>query len=745
MIGNKLHITIPFVLFLAATLVISAQQPEKGSAKSPAASRPGAAKSAPANAKQEDLAATDLQAIKKPPLPEFHPQEPKRIQLENGMVIFLQEDHELPLIDAVAFIRGGSKGEPAQKIGLVGIYAGSWRTGGTKTKTGDQLDDELEARAARVETGSGVDTTTLRLSCLKGDFDFVLTDFVDVLRNPEFREEKIEIAKNNVKTGIARRNDDMGQIAVRESTKLGYGAQSPYARVPEYATVAAVTRQDLLDWHSKYVQPNNIILGVVGDFDSAAMEAKLRKEFETWPKGPAFTAPEITITPPKPGVYAIEKNDVNQTEIRMVSLGIRRDDPDFYAVQVMNQVFGGGFSSRLFRHLRTEEGLAYSVGGGINAPFDHLGLTRLSIGTKSGTTAQAIDGLYKQIEEMRTVPVTAAEMQRGKDAILNSFIFEFDSRDKVMQERMTYELYGYPADFLDRYQKGVEKVTTEDVNRVANKYLNRDKFAVLVVGKAEDFDKPLSAFGPVTNVDITIPMPTAATNTAAPANSDSDGKALVAKVIEAAGGQEKLNSIKSVRMKATLTLKAQGVSLDAEETDVFPDKVYNRMTTPGGDMVMVTGPQESFIQMGPMGTRPLPAAQREESLNSLHRNVWYVAQHVNDPAYTFTKAGTEKVGDVEAAVLEIHGGGQQWRWYVDPQSGHVLRVQYEGNGPAGPGTRTVDLSEWKAVDGITVPFHEEVTSDGQPAATVAVSSYEFNPTVDPKIFDKPADKAVEQK
>jgi hypothetical protein len=146
-----------------------------------------------------------------------------------------------------------------------------------------------------------------------------------------------------------------------------------------------------------------------------------------------------------------------------------------------------------------------------------------------------------------------------------------------------------------------------------------------------------------------------------------------------------------------------------------------------------------------MGTRPLPAAQREESLNSLHRNVWYVAQHVNDPAYTFTKAGTEKVGDVEAAVLEIHGGGQQWRWYVDPQSGHVLRVQYEGNGPAGPGTRTVDLSEWKAVDGITVPFHEEVTSDGQPAATVAVSSYEFNPTVDPKIFDKPADKAVEQK
>ena len=689
---------------------------------------------------QQDAAAADLRRIQKPPLPEFHPQQPKRIQFENGMVIFLQEDHELPLINGTAYIYGGSKSEPGEKIGLVSIYGNAWRTGGTKTKTGDQLDDELEARAARIEGSGGVDTTSLRFSCLKGDLDFVLDDFNDVLRNPEFRDEKIEIARNSMRTLIARRNDDLGQIAQRESTRIGYGAQSPYARVPEYATVAAVTRQDLLDWHSRYVQPNNIILGIVGDFDSAAMEAKLHKMFDGWAKGPGYKPPQIAVTPPKPGVYFVEKSDVNQAEIRMVSSGIRRDDPDFYAVSVMNQIFGGGFASRLFKNLRTKAGLAYSVGGGVSAPFDHLGLTRLVMGTKSGTTAQAIEGLYREIEDMRNVPVTASELQFGKDAILNSFIFEFDSKEKVMLERMTYEIYGYPADFLDRYQKGVEKVTAEDVDRVARKYLIKDNFAVLVVGKAADFDKPLSAFGQVTNVDITIPQPGVSGAKAEPSASNAEGKALLNKVIEAAGGADKLNAVKSMRIKMSVMPKSLGIALNVEETTVIPDTMYQRMSTPGGDVLIVISPQDSFMAAGAMGVRPMPSSQREDQLNGIHRNVWYVAQHASDPQFTFTARGTEKVGDIQAGVLEIHGAGQDWRWCVDPQTGHIVRSESRVNAPSGPTAGTVDFSDWKTVDGITLPFHQELTVNGQVTATMTVTSYEVNPTIDPKLFQRPPEK-----
>ena len=196
--------------------------------------------------------ATDWQQIPIAPLPAFHPQEPKRIELPNGMVIFLQEDHELPLIDGVARIRGGSRSEPAAKIGLVDMYGEVWRTGGTKTQTGDQLDDYLEVRAAKVETDSNADSTSISWSCLKGDFDDVFKVFDELLRSPEFRDDKLDLAQKEYFDDISRRNDDVGEIAERESAKLAYGAQNPYARVAEYATVAAVTRQDLLDWHHTY-------------------------------------------------------------------------------------------------------------------------------------------------------------------------------------------------------------------------------------------------------------------------------------------------------------------------------------------------------------------------------------------------------------------------------------------------------------------------------------------------------------
>src|SRR3989475_7434668 len=449
----------------------------------------------------------EWEQIQVPPLPAFHPQEPKRVELPNGMVIFLQEDHELPLIDGVARVRGGSRSEPANKVGLAAMYGEVWRTGGTKAQTGDQLDDFLEVRAARVETGDGADSTSISWSCLKGDFDDVFKVFADLLREPEFREDKVDLAHREFFDAISRRNDDVGEIAGRESTKLAYGPQNPYARVPEYATVAAVTRQDLLDRQRAHVHPNNIILGVAGDFDSAAMEKKLREAFGAWAKGPAATKAEIQFQSAKPGYYLIPKEDVNQSSIRMVDLGTTRDNPDYYAIQVFNEAFGGGFSSRLFRDLRTGKGLAYSVGGGIGTAFDHPGILRLSMGTKSQTTEEAIQGLYEEIDNLNKQPISDDEIKRAKDSILNSFVFNFDSPEKVLRERMAYEFYGYPADFLEKYRAGIEKVQTPDVTRAGAKYLHKEKLRVLVVGNTSEFDKPLSSLGPVNPVDITIPPP----------------------------------------------------------------------------------------------------------------------------------------------------------------------------------------------------------------------------------------------
>jgi zinc protease len=461
--------------------------------------------SVPLWAQAQQTSQPPWQQIPIPKLPAFHPAQPKRIELPNGMVVFLQEDHELPTIDGTARIRGGERSVPANRIGLMDVYGEVWRTGGTKSQTGDQLDDYLEQRAAKVETGGGMDSTTMSWSCLKEDFDDVFRVFEDLLKNPEFRADKIEIAQKGMYDSISRRNDEPSQIAGREAAKLVYGATSPYARVPEYATVAAITRRDLVDWHGKYVHPNNIILGVVGDFDSAKMEARLREAFAAWPRGAAAKDAEIKPEPAKPGYYEVNKTDVNQSNIQMVAPGITRRNPDYFATAVFNEAFGGGFSSRLFGDIRTTKGLAYAVGGGVGAGWDHPGMLRLMVSTKSGTTIESIQALDEEIADLGKRPINDEEIKRAKDSILNSFVFRFDSPEKVLQEKMAYEFYGYPLDFLENFQKGIEGVTKEDAARVAAKYLHRDQMAVLVVGNVGEFDKPLSSLGTVTKLDITIP------------------------------------------------------------------------------------------------------------------------------------------------------------------------------------------------------------------------------------------------
>ena len=691
--------------------------------------------------------ATTWQQVPIPPLPAFKPQQPKRIQLSNGMVIFLQEDHELPLIDGTARIRGGSVNEPAGKAGLIDIYGEVWRTGGTKTQTGDQLDDFLEVRAAKVETGGSTDSTTISFSCLKADLDDVFKAFTDVLRNPEFNADKIDIAQKEENDGISRRNDQVGEITHRESVKLAYGPENPYARVPEYSTVAAITRQDLIDWHGKYVHPNNIILGISGDFNSAVMEARLRAAFESWPKGPAVPKNELKYSPAKPGYYLVEKDDVNQSNIHMVGLGTTRDNPDYYAISVFNEAFGGGFSSRLFNDIRTKRGLAYSVGGGVGTNFGHPGILQVAIGTKSQSTIEAIQAAGEDIDNLKKQPITDDEIQRAKDAILNAFIFRLDSPDKILGERMTYEYYGYPPDWLDKYQAEIKKVTAADVNRVAGKYLHKDQLAVLVVGNTKEFDKPLSSLGSVKEIDITIPPPPAEKaekdDTAKPAASNPEGKALAAKVAAAMGGLPKLHSIKTMHVNIAES-DSGGPPNPVDVTIEFPDRMHVDLQTPQGALTIVATPDAAFMSMAGMGTRSMPPAQTHEMLSQLHHDLVYVAQHVDDPAFTFTAAGTEKIGDVDAAILDV-GGAIPWlRWYIDPKTGYILREKYKAMGESGPFDGETNLADWRTADGLTMPYKHQNKQDGKETSNAEFKKIELNPTLDPKLFAKPAEAPAEK-
>jgi zinc protease len=442
-----------------------------------------------------------------PPLDDFKPPQPKKIVLENGLVIFLQEDHELPFIDGSILIRGGRRDEPAEKVGLVSLYGQTWRTSGTATISGDALDEQLAQKAARIETSGGLATTSVRWSSLKEDFDPVFASTMDLLEHPEFKADKLGLAKRQMDTGIARRNDDASDIANREAVQLAYGANNPYGRQPEFATVAAVSLGDLKAWHDRTLIPNGMIVAVEGDFDSAVMEAKLRKAFGSMQPGVPLPAVANEFPAPKPGVYFVDKTDVDQSNVILVGLGTEERNPDYFALSVMNEIFSGGFGSRVFQTVRTKLGLAYGVSGSFGASYDHPGLFLVDAATKSSTTVAAAKAMLDEIGRLKTVPPTPAELKNAKDQVLNSFIFHYDSPDKTLAEQVTLALYGYPSDFLEKYKTAIEKVTSADVTRVANKYIDASKLAIVVVGNGKEFSNPLTALGTVKDVDITIPPP----------------------------------------------------------------------------------------------------------------------------------------------------------------------------------------------------------------------------------------------
>jgi zinc protease len=453
---------------------------------------------------------SDWRQIKPPPLRVVRPQQPTRLVLENGIVLLLQPDKELPLLSLNVMMRGGSRDEPEGKTGLADIFAESWRSGGTRSKTGDQIDDFLALRAATVETGSEPTKMTLSVHCLKNDFADVLGLAVELLREPEFRQDKIDLAKRQMFTAISRRNDESSEIANRESAKLAYGKDHPLARQEEYATVAAVTRDDLQMWHRRFIHSGNMIVGVSGDFDPAEMTTLLRQKLGSLPQSQKLVTPELGFVPTRPGLFFVPKKEVNQSSIHLVQLGTTRKNPDHYAIEVMNEILGGGFWARLFSNIRTKQGLAYNVGGGVGLGYEHQTLYKVAMSTKSQTTGKAITALYEQVQGMLMNPPTPDELQKAKDAILNSFVFRFDSKAKILGDRMRLEFSGYPADYTEKYAEQIQKVTLDDVKRVAQKYLNPGGFAVLVVGNPDEIGDQLTQLkhlGPVQTIDIAIPPP----------------------------------------------------------------------------------------------------------------------------------------------------------------------------------------------------------------------------------------------
>jgi predicted Zn-dependent peptidase len=447
-----------------------------------------------------------------PPVAKEH-----RVVLKNGMVVYVAEDRALPLVNIALTVRVGSWLEPAGKEGLASFTGSQVRRGGTKSLTAEALDERLDFLAAQVSTGIGPTSGSAGLNCLTDNLDEALAIFVEMLRAPRFQEDRLALAKEQALQEMKKRNDDSADIEGREWGVLLYGEDHFTNRFTTEASVKRITRDDLLSFHRQYFYPANMVAAVSGSFSRAEMIRKLEAAFAGW-ASPRAIVPAVppTIRPAAPGLYRVEK-DVNQGRVSIGLPTVKRDHPDVYALEVMNEILGGsGFTSRITKTVRSNEGLAYSAGSGLSPGVFYPGRFRAAFQSKSRTVPYATSLVLEEIRKIREGAVTAEELDTIKNNIVRTFPSGFASKAQSMAVFASDEYTKRDPAYWATYRDRIQAVTAADVQRVAREHLVPEKMIVLVVGKQAEIDlgdekhpvklDALAPGGKVTTLPLRDPM-----------------------------------------------------------------------------------------------------------------------------------------------------------------------------------------------------------------------------------------------
>jgi zinc protease len=433
----------------------------------------------------------------------------------NGAIGFFIEDHDLPLVKITLLVRTGAYVDPAGKEGLAAAVGSQMRSGGTTHHKAEAFDEEADFLAAEIACGIGATAGRASISFMSKDLDKSLELFFDMLRNPAFQQDQLDLYKGQQLQAIERRNDRTDDIESREWNRLLRGDKHFSNLLSTKSSIASFTREDLIAFHSKYYHPNNYIFAVSGDFQAAEMKAKLEKAMDGW-KNEGLT-PSKAPRPeyiPVPGVYMVNKQDVNQARVSIGHLGIMRGNPDEYAIDLMNEILGGsGFTSRIMNRVRTDEGLAYSAGSSFSAGIYYEGHFRAAFQSKSATAAEGAQIVLEEIDRIRREKVAADELETVKNQAIEVFPRVFASASATAETFAADEYTGRDPQYWETYRDRVRAVTVDDIQRVAQQYLHPDRLVILAVGNVEDVlkgdpDKPANSFEKMAGGKIIkIPLP----------------------------------------------------------------------------------------------------------------------------------------------------------------------------------------------------------------------------------------------
>lgn len=422
-------------------------------------------------------------------------------QLPNGLNVQLVPDRRTPMVTFGMGIKSGSAMEPGEKRGLADVTAGMLSEG-TQARTSRQIAEEIDFIGGGLNAGSDADFTLLSGSSLAQYKDRLFNVLSDIILNPTFPEDELKLQKTNITQGIINRRSDPGFLGDERFNKVIYG-EHPYAvSLPTPENIAAISRDDLVNWHKQHFLPNETYLVVVGDFKVPEMKALIDKSFEGWKPGKLNELADGKL-PKLTGqrIYLVDRPGSVQSSIKVGNLGIKRTDPDYFSALVANQILGGGGNARLFLNLREQKGYTYGAYSRFS-PHRDAGAFEAEADVRSEVTGPALKELLAELGKMRDAEVSDKELQEAKSYIVGSYQLGLETQGSIAQRLLDAKMFGLAKDYLEKYSQNVMAVTAADVHRVARSHMDLDNLTITVVGDANKVKKDLTPFAPIELYDI---------------------------------------------------------------------------------------------------------------------------------------------------------------------------------------------------------------------------------------------------
>ena len=707
---------------------------------------------------------------------------PYEIQtLSNGLQVVAVLHHEQPVVSMRMIVGTGSATDPKDKLGLAHLLA-SLLDQGTTSKSARQMNDAIDSIGGAMGAGAASDLGFVNMVVMKDSFEPGMRMLADMVEHPAFSAEEIDRQRQQQLSFLRVSLDDPEYLATSVFDRLVYGFNGygmPDSGTP--ATMAGITRSDLLEFHQKYFVPNDAILAIVGDVTAEEAFDTVKKVFGDWKS--REVPRERFVEPPNSTrrVIVIDKPDAVQTEIRVGNIGIPRNHPDYMALNLAVRILGGEGSNRLHQVLRTERGLTYGAQADMNT-LKASGNIVAETNTRSDATGEVLRLIVEEFWRLQRERVSESELASAKGYLTGSFPLTIETPDSIALQVLNVVFYGLPLEQLQTFRERVNRVTVDDIERVARSYLKPDAVSVVLVGNASVFVPQLRGVGfgryetiPVENLDLMTPdfkrvggggraaqaegpalvlaRYQQGNRPVAPVVAEEGAKALLDQVIAAKGGLATLRGIKSIKAvtAATMSLPAtdgpgsnagnvgNAGTLEAETTTYlqYPNLVRVETKAPQGVQIQVYDGQRGWVR-DPGGVHDVPAAALLDMAASLKRDT--MAALLAAERGDLQARLLPDVKDTDGAIrhtLELSSPSlEPLVLYVDPRTSLISKQAYVVRAPGQPLIEEL-FSDYRPVDGVNVAFTAEVRASGKSIVKRRLNAITFNAPLDPKLFTRP--------